>query len=137
LENRSLKMHKKSTRLHPLTMLISVCSFLSYLSLCLNCLSSLCRSLYILILPLSFFHTICFLFIYAFYIYLSSWIAHPFEMGPIDSPETSVSNYQSTLRNIPEEQSSYFLLFASEFSCTCFFLFLVFSLSLNFLILFS
>jgi hypothetical protein len=27
----------------------------------------------------------------------------PLKMGPIGFPETSVNNYQSTLRNIPEE----------------------------------
>jgi hypothetical protein len=50
-------------------------------------------------------------------------------MGPIGCPETSVSNYQPTLRNIPEEQRSYpyFLFFASEFSSIYFLLFLVFS----------
>ena len=28
-------------------------------------------------------------------------------MGPIDSPETSVNNYQSTLRNVQEERKSH------------------------------
>jgi hypothetical protein len=30
------------------------------------------------------------------------------KMEPIGCPETSVSNYQSTLRNIPEEQRSHY-----------------------------
>jgi hypothetical protein len=30
----------------------------------------------------------------------------PLKMGPIDCPETSVTNYRSTLRNIPEERRS-------------------------------
>jgi hypothetical protein len=33
----------------------------------------------------------------------TSW---PFKMGPISYPETSVHNYHSTLRNIPEERRS-------------------------------
>jgi hypothetical protein len=33
-----------------------------------------------------------------------SWIAWPLKMGPIGCPETSVTNYQSDLRNIPEER---------------------------------
>ena len=37
-------------------------------------------------------------------VYYSSCIAWPFKMGPIGSPETSVANYQSTLRNISEER---------------------------------
>jgi hypothetical protein len=37
----------------------------------------------------------------------SSWTARPLKMGPIGCPETSVSNYQSTLCNIPEERRSY------------------------------
>jgi hypothetical protein len=37
---------------------------------------------------------------------LSCWISWPLKMGPIGCPETSVQNYQSTLRNIPEERRS-------------------------------
>ena len=37
----------------------------------------------------------------------SSWTAWPLKMGSICCPETSVTNYQSTLRNIPEERSSH------------------------------
>jgi hypothetical protein len=33
----------------------------------------------------------------------SSCTAWPFKMGPISCPETSVTNYKSTLRNNPEE----------------------------------
>jgi len=32
-----------------------------------------------------------------------SWIAVPLKMGPIGVPETSVTNYETTMRNIPEE----------------------------------
>ena len=32
--------------------------------------------------------------------------AGPLKMGPIDCPETSVDNYNCTLRNIPEERKS-------------------------------
>ena len=34
-----------------------------------------------------------------------SWTAWSLKMGPISCPETSVHNYQSTLRNIPEGRS--------------------------------
>jgi hypothetical protein len=37
---------------------------------------------------------------------LSSWISWPLKMGPIGCPETSVRNYHSTLRIIPEERRS-------------------------------
>jgi len=37
----------------------------------------------------------------------SCWPALPLKMGPIGCPEMSVCNYQSTLRNIPEEQTSH------------------------------
>jgi hypothetical protein len=30
-------------------------------------------------------------------------------MGPIDCPETSVTNYKSTMRNIPEERISQYI----------------------------
>jgi hypothetical protein len=33
----------------------------------------------------------------------SSWTSWPLKMGPIRCPETSVNDYHSTLRNIPEE----------------------------------
>jgi hypothetical protein len=36
-----------------------------------------------------------------------TWAAWPLQMGPIGCLETSVTNYQSTLRNIPEEQKSH------------------------------
>jgi hypothetical protein len=36
----------------------------------------------------------------------SSWAYWPLKMGPIVCPETSVQNYYSTLRNIPEERRS-------------------------------
>ena len=36
----------------------------------------------------------------------SSWTAWPLKMGPIGCLETSVTNYQSTLRKIPEERRS-------------------------------
>ena len=36
-----------------------------------------------------------------------SWTAWPLKMGPIDRPETSVINYLSTLRNVPEERRSH------------------------------
>jgi len=32
--------------------------------------------------------------------------AWPLEMGPIGCPETSVTDYQSTLRNFPEKQDT-------------------------------
>jgi hypothetical protein len=35
-----------------------------------------------------------------------SWISRTLKMGPIGFPETSVQNYHSTLRNIPEERRS-------------------------------
>ena len=38
------------------------------------------------------------------------WISWLLKMGPIGCPETSVRNYHSTLRNIPEERRSLFLL---------------------------
>ena len=38
----------------------------------------------------------------------ASWTASPYKTGPIDCPETSVTNHQTTLRNIPEEQRSHF-----------------------------
>ena len=34
----------------------------------------------------------------------NSWATWPLKMGTIGFPETSVTDYQSTLRNIPEEQ---------------------------------
>jgi hypothetical protein len=34
-------------------------------------------------------------------------VAWPLKMGPIFCLDTSVNNYQSTLRNIPEERKSY------------------------------
>jgi hypothetical protein len=34
---------------------------------------------------------------------LSSWTSSPLNIGPIGCPETSVQNYHSVLRNIPEE----------------------------------
>ena len=34
------------------------------------------------------------------------WISLPLKTGPIGCPETSVRNYHSTLRNIPEDRSS-------------------------------
>ena len=36
--------------------------------------------------------------------YRSSWAAWPLKMGLIGSSETSVTNYQSALRKIPEER---------------------------------
>ena len=42
---------------------------------------------------------------YRFHIH-SRWTASSFKMGPIGCPETSVTNYQSTLRNIPEKGRS-------------------------------
>jgi len=36
----------------------------------------------------------------------SSWTALPLKMGPMISPETSVTNYQSTLCKVPEERRS-------------------------------
>jgi hypothetical protein len=36
----------------------------------------------------------------------ASWTFWPFKMGPIGCPETSVKNYHSTLRYIPEERRS-------------------------------
>jgi hypothetical protein len=38
---------------------------------------------------------------------ISSWTSWPLKMGPISCPETSVNNYHSTLRNIPEERRSH------------------------------
>jgi len=35
-----------------------------------------------------------------------SWISWPLKRGSIGCPETSVSNYQSTLRNIPEKPTA-------------------------------
>jgi hypothetical protein len=35
---------------------------------------------------------------------VQDWAVLPLKMGPIDCPETSVSNYESTLFNIPEER---------------------------------
>jgi len=126
--------------LHSVTMLISVCSFLSCLSLCLNCLSSL--SLLFSLYPYSsliYLYSLSVSSLSLTFIFISSWIAHPFELGPIGCPETSVSNYKSTLCNLPEEQRSYpyLFFFALDFSCICSFLFSVFPLSLTFLILFS
>ena len=46
-----------------------------------------------------------------FFLYSTSW---PLKLGPIRCPETSVKNYHSTLRNIPEERS---WLLHSTFSC--------------------
>jgi hypothetical protein len=37
----------------------------------------------------------------------SSWTSWPLKMRPIRCPETSVNNYHTTLRNIPEERRSY------------------------------
>jgi len=37
----------------------------------------------------------------------SSSSARPLKIGPISCPETSVNNYQSTLRNISEERRSH------------------------------
>jgi hypothetical protein len=37
----------------------------------------------------------------------SSWISWPLKMGPICCPETSAIDYDSTLRNIPEERRFY------------------------------
>jgi hypothetical protein len=37
----------------------------------------------------------------------SSWASWPLKMRPIGCPETSVANYQSTVRNIPEEWRSH------------------------------
>jgi hypothetical protein len=37
----------------------------------------------------------------------SSRTASPPKMGPTDCPETSITNYQPTLRNFPEERESY------------------------------
>jgi hypothetical protein len=34
----------------------------------------------------------------------SSWTTWPLKMGQIGCPETSITNYQSTLRNDPEER---------------------------------
>jgi hypothetical protein len=34
----------------------------------------------------------------------SSWTALPLKMGRMGYPETSVTNYQSTMRKVPEEQ---------------------------------
>jgi hypothetical protein len=34
----------------------------------------------------------------------SKWIALPLQMGRIGCPETSITNYQSTLRKIPEQR---------------------------------
>jgi hypothetical protein len=36
----------------------------------------------------------------------SSWTSWPFKMGPIRCPETSIKDYHSTLRNVPEERRS-------------------------------
>jgi len=36
----------------------------------------------------------------------SSWTALPLKMGPMISPETSVTNYQSTLCKVPEDRRS-------------------------------
>jgi hypothetical protein len=37
----------------------------------------------------------------------SSWTSWPLKMGPIRCPETSVKEYHSTLRNIPEKRTSH------------------------------
>ena len=37
----------------------------------------------------------------------TSWTSWPLKMGPIRRPETSVKDYHSTLRNIPEERRSH------------------------------
>jgi hypothetical protein len=37
---------------------------------------------------------------------LLSWTSWPLKMGPISCPETSVSDHQPTLRNIPEKRMS-------------------------------
>jgi hypothetical protein len=34
----------------------------------------------------------------------TSWISRALKMGPMGCPETSLRNYHSTLRNIPEER---------------------------------
>jgi len=44
----------------------------------------------------------------------SSWIAWLLQMGPTGCPETSVTNYGSTLRNMPEERIS-----TSNLICIC------------------
>jgi hypothetical protein len=36
-----------------------------------------------------------------------SWTSRPLKMGPICRPETSIKDYYSTLRNIPEERRSH------------------------------
>jgi hypothetical protein len=60
----------------------------------------------------------------------SSWTAWPLNMGQIDCPETSVTNCQRTLRNIPEgprsqlccswSPSSRLQLFSNNFVAGCF-----------------
>jgi hypothetical protein len=37
----------------------------------------------------------------------SSWTAWPLKKGPTGCPETSLNNYQSTPRNVPEERRSH------------------------------
>jgi hypothetical protein len=43
----------------------------------------------------------------------STWITLPLKMGSIGCPETSVTNYRCTLRDIPEERRSHLPLHSS------------------------
>jgi hypothetical protein len=47
----------------------------------------------------------------------SSWTSWPLKTGPIGCPETSVQNYHSTLRNIPEERRSQVLHYSDSWPC--------------------
>ena len=49
----------------------------------------------------------------------SSWPALPLQMGSIGCPETLVSNYQSTLCNITEEEKSHLQCGRSLILCLC------------------
>jgi hypothetical protein len=49
--------------------------------------------------------------------HLQGWTAWPLKMGPIGFPETSVTNYQYTLRNIPEERRSHWSLLTGRHAC--------------------
>jgi hypothetical protein len=40
-------------------------------------------------------------------------------MGPIHCPDTLVKDYHPTLRNTPEDHSSFITLYTAQFSCNC------------------
>jgi hypothetical protein len=48
----------------------------------------------------------------------ADWTALPLNMGRIDFPETSVANYPSKLRNIPEELRVHRVTYISQLSYT-------------------